>query len=296
MRSSGIFLTIIIGCAAFGPTPGCDSSGGEDPWVGHWLRTRSLDVGNRTQVDRWHLTIDADGTFTEYHEETYDVNDLAQYPFEAVESREGTWRTDEGNLLLEGEWLNFPGSGIDSLDDLEANLFGYTRSAMAIFAREGDLMFLGPDVTHFTVWPHAESYTILFSESGANRLWRRSRVELTDAAGQVLQRIDERLTFNVTGTSECSGELVLSSEGQSGTVTADGPLTFCEYAVSDAVEIQDIAGSGTLTVQAVEFRYEAAGLGTLQREYFIRVGEHYLGYRPSEQAMALRNSAFVRVD
>lgn len=296
MTTGRTLIASLLGAAVLACAGSCDSSGGEAAWVGRWMRTRSLEVGNRVQVERWHLTIDADGTFTEYHEESFDVNDLEQHPFEAVEFREGTWRTDDGNLLLQGEWLNFPGSGIDSLGDLEVNLFGYTRSAMMVFARDGDLLFLGPDVTHFTVWPHAESYTILYHESGANRLWRRSSVELTDAAGQVLQRIDEQLTFDVTGSAECTGELVLSSVDQSGTVTVDGPLTSCQVAVSDGVEIRDVEGTGTLTVQAVEFVYEAAGLGNLQREYFIQVGEHYLGYRPSEQAMALRNSAFVRVD
>ncbi len=296
MRIGHALITSLLGAAVLASVGSCDSSGGDPDWVGHWLRTRSLDVGNRTQVERWYLEIETDGTFTEYHEETYDVNDLEQYPFEAVEAREGTWQQDGENLLLTGDWLDFGGGDIGSLEDLAGSLYGYTRSAMMLFAREGDLLFLGPDVTHFTVWPHAESYTILYSDTGANRLWRRSSVELTDAAGQVLQRIDEELAFNVTGTSECTGELSLTVDDQSGVTQVNGPLTSCEYSVSDGVEVQDVGGSGTLTVQAVEFVYEAEGLGTLQREYFIQVGEHYLGYRPSEQAMALCNSAFVRVD
>ncbi|HUT78892.1 MAG TPA: hypothetical protein VM285_14440 [Polyangia bacterium] len=296
MRIGHALITSLLGVALLALAASCDSSGGEPEWVGHWLRTRSLEVGNRVQVERWHLALEADGTFTEYHEESYDGNDLEQYPYEAIESREGTWREDGENLLLTGEWLEFGGGGIESLDDLASSLFGYSRSAMMIFAREGDLLFLGPDITHFTVWPHAESYSILYFETETNQLWRRSSVELTDSAGQVLQRIDERLELNVTGSSECTGNLLSVTTDESGTVEIDGPLTFCEVAVSDGVEIQDVGGSGTLTVQAVEFRYEAEGLGTLQREYFIQVGEHYLGYRPSEQAVALRNSAFVRVD
>lgn len=296
MRIGHLLISCLAGIALPALAGSCDSPGSDPDFVGRWQRTRTLEVGTRVQAELWHLEISADGTFTEYHEETYDLNDLEQYPFEPVEAREGTWQEDGENLLLTGSWLDFGGGDIGSLDDLAGSLYGYSRSAMMIFAREGDLLFLGPDVTHFTVWPHAESYTMLFSESGANRLHRRSFVELTDAAGEVLQRIDEELVFNVTGSTECSGEIALSGVDQGGTVAASGTLTHCEVAVSDGVEVKDVGGEGTLTVRAVEFVYEAPGLDTVQREYFVQVGEHYVGYRPSEQAVALSNAAFVRID
>jgi len=292
MRIGFNAVSLLLGVALLALGGSCDDSGGGADWAGHWMRTRTLEPTSQLQVvDRWHLVIGNDGTFTEYHERS---DNLGQYPFEPREARKGTWRKDGENLLLEGQWLQFGTQGIESLADLEGNLYAYRRSAMVALSPSGDMLLVGPDVTHFANWPYSESYSLMRFDAGANRLWRRSSVELRDASGEVLQGIDEELTFNVTGTGECSGQIALKNTDGSGTVETEGSLTSCGYVVSE-VEIEDVGGEGTLTLQAVVFNYEAEGLTGLKTEYFIAVGEHYLGYRSGEQAVALRNSAFVRV-
>ena len=295
MKAVSFSLTLALALVALAGAS-CDDAGGGDELVGKWLRTRSLEVGTRLEVERWRLEIKDDGTFVELHDETYDANDLDSYPYEMVDSRQGSWsKSDEDHITLTGEWLDFGGPEIESLGDLADSLYTFTREAMIATARDGRILLVGPDITYFTGWPHSESYSVMYNDQGNNTLWRTSFVELVDADGTVLQSVDESLTIQVAGDLTCSGEIELVESGQGGETQASGPLIDCTYTVSDAVEIQD-TNDGVLSVQSVVFEYEANGLSGLQREHFIQVGEHYLGYNQSEQAMALKNSAFVRAD
>jgi hypothetical protein len=261
--------------------------------TGEWLRTRTLQVGNRTEVDTWKITFHEDGTFDELHMET---ENLDEEPFVARESRQGTYQIDKaGNVALSGEWLDMTSGEVNSLSDLGDNLYGYQRHVMMIIAPGGDKLFLGPDVLHFSNWPYSQSYNLLYHNPDTNSLERQFMIELKDTAGEVVEHRTESYQFQVTSNS-CTGQYSLVHVLQGMEEEHSGPFTSCEYAITDAVEVEDVDGS-TVVVQAVVFTYDADGFDSTQpqQEFYIKVGDHYLEYNPSEQAMAIRNSAFVRV-
>jgi hypothetical protein len=276
------------------PIVGCRDEGGEGGGglIGTWVRERRLTVGNRTEVEEWTITFNDDGTFVELHRETSDIDNI---PLEALESRQGTWDYDgQSQVVLTGDWLDLTGD-VSSLDDLAANLFGYQREVMLFLAGDDDLLFIGPDIQHFSTWPFAESYGLLYNDTDNNTLWREYVVELTDAEGTVLERRTESITFVVSAGDTCEGEYSISETVGDSTTESSGPFTSCSYVVSDA-NVEHIDGS-PITVQDVRFLYEADELGDgTQQEWYIQVGDNYLGYNPSEQETALRNSAFVKVD
>jgi len=290
MRSFRVFAALIA-LASLLAAAGCDEDSGESDVVGDWLRTRTLHVGNRTEVDTWKITFNDDGTFTELHMET---DDLDNDPFVAQESRQGNYQVDKnGNVALTGEWLDMTSGEVDSLGDLGENLYGYSRQVMMIRAPGGDKLFIGPDVLTFSNWPYSQSYNLMYKDPENNTLSRQFLIELKDVAGEVIEHRAESYQFQVTANG-CSGQYSLTSILQGMEEQSSGPFTECQYALTEAVEVEDVDGS-IVQVQAVVFTYEADGLTGTQQEFYIAVGDHYLGYNPSEQATAIRNSAFVRV-
>jgi hypothetical protein len=271
---------------------GCDDEGQDEfDIVGDWLRTRTLQVGNRTEVDTWKISFAEDGTFTEVHMET---DDLDNDPFVPQESRQGTYNIDKhGNVTLTGQWLDMTGGSVDSLGELGENMYGYQRQVMSIRAPGGDMIFIGPDVLHFSNWPYSQSYDLLYKDAENNTLTREFTLELVDGESQVLEQRIESFQFQVSANG-CGGQYSLVTILQGIEEQSSGQFTECGYAVTEAVEVEDVDGS-IVQVQAVTFTYEAEGLTGTQQEFYIQVGDHYLGYNPSEQATALRNSAFVRV-
>jgi len=291
MRSSCMVmcLLMLLPCVAL---LGCedDGDGSGADLIGTWVRERRLTVGNRTEVEEWSITFNDDGTFVELHRETSDIDNI---PLEALESRQGTYDYDGKSMVtLTGDWLDLTGD-VSSLDDLATNLFGYERQIMLVLAGDGDLLFMGPDVQHFSTWPFAESYGLLYNDSENNAFWRQYVVQLTDADGIVLERRTENISFTVTAGDTCAGEYSVSETISDVTTESSGSFTSCSYVVSQA-SVEHVDGS-MVSVQDVRFLYEAEGLdNNPQQEWYIQVGDNYLGYNPSEQEAALRNSAFVK--
>jgi hypothetical protein len=281
-----VMLTPVVAAA------GCEAEGGGPSDItGDWLRTRTLHVGNRTEVDTWKITFNPDNTFVEVHMET---DDLDNEPFVAQEARQGTYQVDaQGNVALTGEWLDMTVGEMNSLSDIGENLYGYSRQVMMIRAPGGDKMFLGPDVLTFSNWPYSQSYNLLYRDPETNTLRRQFSIELTDVNGEVVEHRTESYQFQVTATG-CSGQYSLTHVLNETESQSSGPFTSCEYALTEAVEVEDVDGS-IVQVQAVVFTYQADGLSGTEQEFYIAVGDHFLGYNPSEQATAIRNSAFVRV-
>jgi len=291
MRSFRVFTALLVLLTALA---GCDEGGGGATDItGDWLRTRTLHVGNRTEVDTWKITFHDDGTFTEVHMETDDVDND---PLVAQEARQGTYQLDKaGNVALNGDWLDMTAGDVDSLSDLGDNLYGYTRHVMMILSPGGDKMFIGPDVLAFSNWPYSQSYNLLYFDPENNALSRQFTIELKDALGEVIEHRTESYQFQVGASTGCSGQYSMTHVLQGIEEQSSGPFTSCEYAITDAVDVEDVDGS-MVQVQAVTFTYEADGFSGTEQEFYVKVGDHYLGYNPSEQDVAIRNSAYVRLD
>jgi hypothetical protein len=134
----------------------------------------------------------------------------------------------------------------------------------------------------------------MYRDPETNTLEREFSIELKDVNGEVLELRTESYQFQVTSTG-CSGQYSLTHVLQGLEDQSSGPFTDCQYALTEKVEVEDVDGSIVL-VPAVVFTFEADGLDGTQQEFYIQVGDHYLGYNPSEQMTAIKNSAFVRVN
>ncbi len=299
MKTAPIFFRIACGAMVSVACLACEASGAGGKYVGTWLRTRTLTTTGQgadeieLEKETWELEIRADGTFTEVHSKT---NNPQSAPPEPREKRQGSWQVeDDGHLVLTGDWLDLDGPEMDSLNDVRDNLYTFTRRAMAFLDSSGDHLFVGPDVTYFTDWPHSESYVILYYDVDNSRLWRDSAVQLVDADGEVVQERIESVSFQVTGANECSGQYSLSENDQGSPTNLEGELETCTYWLEEGVTVEGVGGE-EIQVQAVQFEYTVGGSTDVERESYIQAGDHFLEHRPGEQADALRNSAFVRVN
>jgi len=283
-----------------------EEGGGEVDLVGTWLRTRSIQIGRpdtgRKEQDTWELTLREDGTFVELHKWT---SDLENNPLQAQESRQGTYGVESGDLVLEGDWLELRSGDVESLGDLGDQIYTFTRRTKMIVSDDGNILFFGTDLDHFQnswVYPYPSSYLVMHFDESTSTLWREFSGELLDRDGNVLERRQERFEFQILGNDECQGQYsrTFVETNMAGEETKNesvsGPFTSCTYSISSNTEVENVDGA-MIPVMAMDFQYEADDLTytVTPHEYYIRVGQHYLGYHTSERETALRNSAYVRI-
>ncbi len=267
---------------------GCDDGGGNDKFVGTWQRVKNFKIGANTRNDTWTLTFNNDGTYVFLHQRT---ESLESTPLAGVESRQGSYDIlSNGNIELTGEWLDLT-ADITSLGDLDGNLYAFNQNTQFIFDESRGHLYIGPDFNEGSSYVAGDSYNILYNDGNAYN--RNTNLLLTDIDGNVVEEQVEQYSFTITDDINCTGSFS-SLITQGGNTNEDsGSFSACTYAY-DPGEVVESIGGGTESVVAVRFEYTANGVDRI--EYFIGVGDHFLGYPLGYQATALTQSAFVRVD
>ena len=164
-----------------------------------------------------------------------------------------------------------------------------------------DLLFFGPDFhsgSTYTQSPQGTSrdgYTVL-KNMGNNIYSREAHLILsegTDATANVVEQRDEAYNYQITGADTCEGTYSYKIILNGNTNTSEGDMQGCTYNHTSNIMV-DAPGGGQTPVQAVTFSYTMDGSAT--NDNFISLGDHYLSYYQGEQATAIVEAAFVRIE
>ncbi len=299
MRTWTISLALIV-LLGFSLNTGCDDEGGDNAGdlIGTWLRVKSYQVVNNVRKDTWTLTFNKDGTFNLLYQHT---DNEESTPLAPVASRQGLYSIDDNDIItIEGDWLDMT-SEVTALADLDGNFFTFTQETMLLYDEARDLLFFGPDFHSGSTYPQdaqgnsRDGYSLL--KNMGNNVYRRDAhlilSEGTDATANVVEKRDEVYEYQITGADTCDGtySYVITLNGT--TNTSEGAMQGCTYNHTPNIMV-DAPGGGQTPVQAVTFSYTMDGSSS--SDNFISLGDHYLSYYQGEQATAIVEAAFVRIE
>ena len=290
-------LIVLLGCSL---NTGCDKDGNNnaDDLVGTWLRVKTIDVVNAVRKDTWTLTFNNDGTFLLLYQHTENENET---PVTPVASRQGLYSVDgNGIITIEGDWLDMA-SDVTSLDDLDGHFFTFTQETMMLHDKTRDLLFFGPDFHNGSTYTQdqqgnsRDGYSLLMNVGGS--IYRREAHMLlsegTDATANVVEQRDESYEYQITGADTCEGTYSYTITLAATTNTSEGTMQGCTYTHNTNIMVEAFGG-GQTPVDEVTFSYTMDG--TAANDTFISLGEHYLSYYMGEQATAIVEAAFVRIE
>ncbi len=290
-------LIVLLGCSL---NTGCDDEGGGNAGdlIGTWLRVKTLQVVNNVRKDTWTLTFEKDGTFLLLYQHT---DNEEETPLAPMASRQGLYSVDSnGVITVEGDWLDMT-SEVTALGDLDGNFFTFTQETMLLYDEARDLLFFGPDFHNGSIYMQSpegtsrDGYTLL--KNMGNAVYRREAhlvlSEGADATANVVEQRDEVYEYQISGADTCEGTYSYTITLNGTTNTSEGTMQGCTYTFDPNIMVE-APGGGQTPVEAVTFSYTMDSKAA--SDSFISLGEHYLSYYTGEQAKAIVEAAFVRID
>jgi hypothetical protein len=285
------FLSGFLGALCAAGTLSCDGSdgGAAANLVGTWVRTKIFQPGDASdpETDTWTLTLREDETFTlvHRHEEV-----TAYTPIVQTTARDGEWSAgSDGMISFSGGWAENLDE-VNTLDELAAVYMNFTQVSMYTLGGSGDVLFLGPDFNHDSVYVFGDSYDLLFSDGGSSYL-REANLVLTDGSGAVIEQRVESYNYTLIDDVKCSVTYSYNNVYASGPQSGSGTATDCEYFYEEGKTVDGLDGAAT-TVSVIRFEYTMDDVG--KDDNFAILGDALISYQPSYQTKVLINNAYVK--